>query len=281
MAIVDSNRLMENLFYCHTFSLSFIMNQHRSKSFFVSLLLLPISAVAIALESVPASGKTTTEQPAEIWKPQPREVTPGKNCCDQPVTAPSDAIILFDGKDLSQWESVNGGEAKWPVADGIVTVNKKKGNICTKDSFRNFQLHIEWKIPVEVQNGTHTQHRGNSGIFLQGRYEIQILDSYRHATYIDGQAGSIYKQYPPLVNAMNPPGEWNLYDIIYTAPTFTEDGNFLTYPTVTVLHNGVLIQNHSIINGKTKHGDGPIILQAHRDKTTSEVSFRNIWIREL
>lgn len=257
------------------------MNQYRSISIYVLLVLLSISVVVDAQESVSESTKKTTELPGEIWAPQPKEVTPGKILCDKPTPAPSDAEILFDGKDLSQWESVNGGEAKWPVVDGFFTVDKKLGNIRTKKTFRDFQLHIEWRIPIDVQDGTHSQHRGNSGIFLQGKYEIQILDSYRHPTYIDGQAGSIYKQFPPLVNAMNPPGEWNVYDIIYVAPTFTEEGKFLTYPTVTVLHNGVLIQNHAVIRGKTVHGDGPIILQAHRDKTTSEVSFRNIWIREL
>lgn len=257
------------------------MNQHLSIKFSVLLFFLSILVTITAGGSAPPSVKTTTELPEEIWEPQPKEVTPGKNCCDLPIAAPSDAIVLFDGKDLSQWESVNGGEAKWPVLDGIVTVDKKMGNIRTKENFSNFQLHIEWRIPPDVQDGTHTQHRGNSGVFLQGKYEVQILDSYRHATYIDGQAGSIYKQHPPLVNAMTPPGEWNVYDIIYSAPTFADDGKLLTNPTVTVLHNGVLIQNHSVIRAGAMHGDGPIIIQAHRDRTTSEVSFRNIWLREL
>lgn len=257
------------------------MNQDCSIKIFALTVLLLTSAIVHAQEAAPQSDKKTTVVPEEIWEPQPKEVTPGRVVSDEQTQAPSDAEILFDGKDLSQWESVNGGEARWPVTDGVMTVDKKLGNIRTKKTFRDFQLHIEWRIPTDVQDGTHSQHRGNSGIFLQGKYEIQILDSYHHTTYIDGQAGSIYKQFPPLVNAMNPPGEWNVYDIIYVAPTFTEDGDYQTYPTVTVLHNGVLIQNHSILRGKGVHGDGPIILQAHRDKTTSEVSFRNIWIRAL
>ncbi|MDD2475443.1 MAG: DUF1080 domain-containing protein [Dysgonamonadaceae bacterium] len=229
----------------------------------------------------PLPDKSVQEAEGGVWSPQPREVSPGKVECYTPTPAPSDADILFDGFDLSQWESVNGGDAKWPVAEGVFTADKKLGNIRTKKIYRDFQLHLEWKIPVDVQDGTHSQHRGNSGVFLQGKYEIQILDSYRHPTYIDGQAGSIYKQSPPLVNAMNPPGEWNTYDVIYKAPTFTDDGEFITNPIVTVLHNGVLIQNHFIIKGKSAHDDGPIILQAHRDRTTTDVSFRNIWIREL
>jgi hypothetical protein len=248
---------------------------------FVLSFFLSISVGIDAQNSITDSGKTQQEIEGGVWSPQPKVVTPGKATCSNPIPAPSDADILFDGSDLSQWESVNGGAARWPVADGVFTADKKLGNIRTKKSYRDFQLHIEWRIPLDVQDGTHSQHRGNSGVFLQGKYEIQILDSYHHATYIDGQAGSIYKQSPPLVNAMNPPGEWNTYDVIYTAPTFTEEGKVKTNPVVTVFHNGVLIQNHFVIKGIPTSGDGPIILQAHRDKTTTNVSFRNIWIREL
>ena len=246
----------------------------------LSLLLLKSMSVDAQVVT-PLPDKSVQEAEGGVWSPQPREVSPGKVECYTPTPAPSDADILFDGFDLSQWKSVNGGDAKWPVAEGVFTADKKLGNIRTKKNYRDFQLHLEWRIPVDVQDGTHSQHRGNSGVFLQGKYEIQILDSYRHPTYIDGQAGSIYKQSPPLVNAMNPPGEWNTYDVIYKAPTFTDDGEFITNPIVTVLHNGVLIQNHFIIKGKSAHDDGPIILQAHRDRTTTDVSFRNIWIREL
>ncbi|NCC47243.1 MAG: DUF1080 domain-containing protein, partial [Bacteroidia bacterium] len=214
-------------------------------SFSLSIFCLTIfSFPVIAQKSNTAIRKSIQEVEGGVWEPQPAIVTPSRDGCKEPIVAPSDAEILFDGSDLSQWESVNGGEARWPVADGVFTADKKLGNIRTKKIYRDFQLHIEWRIPLDVQDGTHSQHRGNSGVFLQGKYEIQILDSYRHATYIDGQAGSIYKQSPPLVNAMNPPGEWNSYDVIYKAPTFTDEGEFITYPVVTVFHNGVLIQNH-------------------------------------
>lgn len=257
------------------------MNYYSWLVIFPLLAYMLIPASVSAQKSTTDSVKTQQEVEGGIWTPQPKDVTPGKVVCNNPIPAPSDADILFDGSDLSQWESVNGGEARWAVADGVFTADKKLGNIRTKKNYRDFQLHIEWRIPVDVQNGTHSQHRGNSGVFLQGKYEIQILDSYRHATYIDGQAGSIYKQSPPLVNAMNPPGEWNSYDVIYTAPTFTDEGKVKTSPVITLFQNGVLIQNHFVIKRIPTPGDGPIILQAHRDKTTTDVSFRNIWIRAL
>ena len=157
----------------------------------------------------------------------------------------------------------------------------------TKRNFKDFQLHLEWRVPVGITG--ESQARGNSGVFMQGIYEIQILDNFENETYVNGQAGSIYKQTPPLVNAMNPPGEWNTYDIIYTAPTFKEDGTYRTHPTVTVIQNGVLLQNNTTILGTTEyigfpkvreHEEGPIILQDHGDPSEA-ISFRNIWIREL
>lgn len=219
------------------------------------------------------------------WKP-PRVVIPASPASDCMVSAPSDAIFLFDGKDLLQFQSTHGGDATWTVSDGTFTVASKAGDIRTRKEFSDFQLHIEWKIPADV-TGTG-QLRGNSGIFLQGRYEIQILDSYQNETYYNGQAGSVYSQMPPLVNASRKPGEWNVYDIIYTAPTFKSDGTFRTRPVVTLLHNGILVQNHATIMGVTyrdykgyppgeAHGPGPIMLQDHG----FPVSFRNIWIREL
>ena len=226
---------------------------------------------------------------SEYWTPQPKIVTPGNATSNAFMSAPSDAIVLFDGKDLSQWKSGarEDGEAKWTVHDGVVTVDKKAGDIVTKQEFGDFQLHIEWQIPVNITG--ESQARGNSGIYLQDKYEIQVLDSYNSETYVNGQASSVYKQSPPLVNAMRKPGEWNVYDIIYTAPTFTNDGKYRTYPTVTVIHNGVLVQNNTIIIGTTEyigfprveaHGKGPIRLQSHGDPS-EPVSFRNIWIREL
>ena len=225
---------------------------------------------------------------SEYWTPQPKIVTPGNTTGNAFISAPSDAIVLFDGKDLSQWRSAkDGGEAKWVVHDGVFTVDKKTGDILTKREFGDFQLHIEWQVPVNITG--ENQARGNSGIFLQDMYEIQVLDNYNNKTYVNGQAASVYKQSPPLVNPIRKPGEWNVYDIIYTAPTFTPDGRYRTYPTVTVIFNGVLVQNNTIIIGTTEyigfpqvapHGKGPIRLQSHGDPS-EPISFRNIWIREL
>jgi hypothetical protein len=223
---------------------------------------------------------------SEFWLPQPEVITPGDI---QAQSAPSDALILFDGKDLSAWESVRDQSAAgWTVnGDGTFTVNKKAGDIRTRESFENFQLHIEWRIPEGISG--ESQGRGNSGIHLQGKYELQILDSYQNATYANGQAGSIYKQSRPLVNVMRRPGEWNVYDVIYSAPVFKDDGTYRIPPYVTVIHNGVLVQNHFAILGTTeyigfpkvvKHGAGPIVLQSHGDPS-EPISFRNIWIRKL
>jgi len=232
----------------------------------------------------PKPGQMTHDM-TEFWEPQPEVVDAGKvNGC-----APSDAIVLFDGKDLSKWCADDGSEAKWKVHNGIVTVVKEDGvgNIRTKDSFGSFQLHLEWCTPRNITG--EGQARGNSGVFLQGMYEIQVLDSYNNETYANGMVGSIYKQAAPLVNPMRQPGEWNSYDIIYTAPIFKEDGTYLYEPRVTVLMNGVLIQNNTAIHGTTefiglprtvKHGDGPILLQMHGDPS-EPISFRNIWIRRL
>ena len=220
----------------------------------------------------------------EFWTPQPKVITPGNS---QTNSAPSDAIVLFDGKDLSAWTNTKGEAAGWDVKDGIVTVNKKKGDIQTKEKFDSFQLHLEWLNPTNMTGSS--QARGNSGVFLQGMYEIQILDTYQNETYIHGATGSVYKQTAPLVNPMRPLGEWNVYDIIYTAPVFKEDGSYLYRPRVTVILNGVVIQNNTEIFGTTEyiglpktkaHGDGPIRLQSHGDPSPS-ISFRNIWIRRL
>jgi hypothetical protein len=225
---------------------------------------------------------------SEYWTPQPKVVRPGIATQGATLTAPSDAIVLFDGKGLAEWESSRGGgPAQWTVHDGMFTVNKKSGDIQTKRKFENYQLHLEWMIPENI-SGT-SQGRGNSGVYMQGMYEIQILDNYESETYVNGQAGSVYKQTPPLANAMRKPGEWNVYDIIYSAPVFKEDGTYRIPPTVTVIQNGVVLQNHTTILGTTeyigfpkvtKHGAGPIVLQSHGDPS-EPISFRNIWIREL
>nr|WP_294944113.1 DUF1080 domain-containing protein [uncultured Mucilaginibacter sp.] len=226
----------------------------------------------------------------EKWEPVPKVVTAGKTTSD----APSDAIVLFDGKNLDEWVNVaDGSPAKWDVKNDVLTVNKSTGNIQTKKSFGSYQLHIEWKVPANI-TGTG-QGRGNSGVFLASigkgdlGYELQVLDSYNNKTYVNGMAGSIYKQFIPLANPTKPPGVWNVYDVIWTAPTF--DGDKVKTPArVTVLFNGVLVENNIELLGPTQyigapgyraaHGPSPIKLQAHGDKS-EPLSFRNIWVREL
>jgi len=232
-----------------------------------------------------------TPEATEVWEPVPKIVTTGENL----YNAPSDAIVLFDGKNLERWVSTNDTSkpAQWTVADGAVTVKKGTGNIQTKQSFTDYQLHIEWKIPANITGSA--QARGNSGLFLASTgagdngYELQILDSYNNKTYVNGQAGSIYKQAIPLVNASKKPGQWQTYDIVWTAPRFNEDGSLKNAARVTAFHNGVLIQNNVEIKGKTvyigdpsyvKHGPSPIKLQDHGDPS-EPISFRNIWLREL
>ena len=248
----------------------------------------------IALFTTTLTEAQTAAKPedTEVWTPVPKVVTPGKQVMAVP---PSDAIILFDGKDLSQWVLADDTTkpADWNVSKGIVTVNKKSGNIQTRLSFTDYQLHLEWRIPRNI-SGTG-QARGNSGIFLasigkgDAGYEMQILDSYNNLTYVNGQAGSIYKQLPPLVNANLPPGVWQRYDVLWTAPKFAEDGSLKSSARVTAFFNGILIQNNAELKGPTlfigkptyiQHGPAPIKLQAHGDKS-EPISFRNIWIRPL
>lgn len=219
-------------------------------------------------------------QDTEFYEPKSKVVhtTPNK--------APSDAIVLFDGTDLKQWVSTKNSntDSPWTIKDGILTVKPGSGDIQTKQEFEDFQLHIEWKSPDIIKG--QGQGRGNSGIFLQGKYELQVLDNDNNPTYVNGQAGSIYKQRQPLVSAVKPAGEWHTYDILYTAPRFNKDNILIKKGTVTVLHNGVVVQYNTQIEGTTEyigmpqvipHGAGPLILQDHGDL----VSFRNIWIRPL
>ena len=228
----------------------------------------------------------------EVWTPVPKIVTPGKS----ETMPPSDAIILFDGKNQDEWVSAQDhSPAKWTVANDILTVSKEAGvgNIETKRKFKDYQLHVEWRIPENITGSG--QARGNSGVFLASTgpgddgYELQVLDSYNNTTYVNGQAAAIYKQSPPLVNPNRKPGEWQSYDIIWTAPTFNDDGSVKTPAYVTVLFNGVLVQNHFELKGQTlyvgkpfykKYDSAPIKLQAHGDKS-EPLSFRNIWVREL
>ncbi len=215
----------------------------------------------------------------EVWEPTARVITPG-----QGQAPPSDAIVLFDGRHLDHWQATDSSAAKWSIAENAMTVVPQSGGISTKKSFGDCQLHIEWRSPAVVKG--EGQLRGNSGVFLQSRYEVQILDNYNNKTYSNGQAASVYKQYIPLVNACRPPGEWQTYDIIFKAPSFNADGIKIASGSLTVLHNGVLVQNHVEVMGTTEyigfpknkaHGKAPLFLQDHGDL----VSYRNIWIREL
>lgn len=233
--------------------------------------------VALALvQCVPAQ----LPQETEVWEPEPTVVRPGT-----PGEAPADAIVLLGKEGADEWRHTDGGEVEWLMKDGVLTVATGTGNIETKRSFGDVQLHLEWRAPAQIEG--EGQGRGNSGVFLQKRYEVQILDSYDNRTYSNGQAASIYKQHIPLVNAMKPPGEWQSYDIVFTAPRFAPDGALESPAYVTVLHNGVLVQNHVPLLGKTvfmgqpayaSHSPKqPLVLQDHGNP----VSFRNIWIRHL
>jgi hypothetical protein len=270
-----------------------------SRIWFVVVLFSAIPAFVSAQQPAkpPAGVPTQTAKPGpkpedtEFYEPEPKIVTPG--AVDS--APPSDAIVLFDGKNLDEWVmNRDKSPATWLVADGIMTVNKAGGgNIETKRTFKNYQLHIEWRIPENI-TGTG-QARGNSGVFLASTgpgddgYELQVLDSYNNKTYVNGQAGSIYKQSAPLVNPNRKPGEWQTYEVAWTAPTFNPDSSLKTPAFVTVFFNGVLVHNHFELRGQTlyigtpfykKYDTAPIKLQAHGDKS-EPISFRNIWIRDL
>ena len=247
-----------------------------------------VSAVLNA-QNPPPSSKPKPEE-TELWNPVPRVVTPGVDC----GAPPSDAIVLFDGKNLDEWvSSKDKSPAKWSISNGVMTVNKAAGNIETKRKFADYQLHIEWRVPENVTGSG--QARGNSGVFLaatgteDGGYELQVLDSYNNQTYVNGMAGSIYKQAIPFVNPTRKPGEWQTYDVVWDAPVFDPDGNVKTPAYVTVFFNGVLVQNHFALKGETRyigqpyykaHGAAPIMLQAHGDPSPP-ITFRNVWVREL
>ncbi|MEJ7587550.1 MAG: DUF1080 domain-containing protein [Ferruginibacter sp.] len=240
---------------------------------------------------ITANAQTAKHEDTEYYSPVPTVVTPGE-AAGKP---PSDAIVLFDGTSLDNWvaEKDSTSPNKWDVKDGVMMVNKANGDIRTKNSFTDFQLHIEYLIPSNITG--KDQARGNSGIFLAalpwgpGGYELQVLDNYNNKTYVNGQAGSIYKQSPPLVNACRKPGEWQTYDVVWKAPRFNDDGSLKSPARITVLHNGILVQNDTELKGDTpyegqpgyrKHGAAPIKLQSHGDKS-EPISYRNIWLREL
>lgn len=247
--------------------------------------LMPIVPTLAAQEPRP--------EDTEVWEPVPEVVVPAPGV-GVAVGAPSDAVVLFDGTDLSEWRNVqDGAPAGWTRSGDAVTVDKSVGDIETRRRFLDYQLHIEWRIPEDVTGSG--QERGNSGVYLgwdaerRGGYELQILDSYRNETYVNGMAGSIYKQAIPLVNAARPPGEWQSYDVIWTAPRFSDDGELESPARMTVFWNGVLVQDDVELQGETRytgapryrpHGPGAIMLQAHGDPSPP-ISFRNIWLREL
>jgi 3-keto-disaccharide hydrolase len=252
--------------------------------------LVVLAAVAGVAASLSAQDQKPRPEETEVWQPVPKVVTPGAT----DAAPPSDAVILFDGTNEDDWVSAQDHTpARWVVGDGVLTVAKGTGNIETKQSFKDYQLHIEWKIPTDITGSG--QARGNSGVFLaslgpgDAGYELQVLDSYNNATYVNGMAGSLYKQAIPLANAARKPGEWQTYDVVWTAPRFKEDGSLETPAYATVFWNGVLVENHFELKGQTlyigkpfykAYDRAPIKLQAHGDKS-EPISFRNIWVRPL
>lgn len=245
------------------------------------LKLLPIFLLLLASTAYCQNNEEMTDpELTEIWEPQPPVVEPGQVS----IEPPEDAIILFDGSSLENWESVNGSEVEWVLEDGVMTVEPGSGDIISRQHFKDIQLHIEWRAPEEIDG--EGQGRGNSGVFLQNRYEIQVLDNWENPTYSNGMAGSVYKQHIPLANPAKRPGEWQSYDIFFKSPVFDDNGEVETPARVTVLLNGVLVQNNVEIFGNTVYRGAPsyesheadgIRLQDHSDL----VSFRNIWVREL
>jgi len=219
-------------------------------------------------------------------RPLPAVIDPGTaSTQDSPGRPPSDALVLFDGKDLSHWSHKDGSAAKWKIENGYAEVVAKSGYIYTREAFGDCQLHVEFAEPTPPKG--ESQERGNSGVFLMGKYEIQVLDSYENKTYADGQAAAVYGQHPPLVNASRPPGQWQSYDIVFHGPRFDKNGKLLRPARVTVLHNGVLVQDHAELTGPTAHMARPSY-EAHAEKLPfalqdhgDPVRFRNIWIREL
>jgi hypothetical protein len=240
----------------------------------------------IAIQPIAAPQGSQQWGPNDRNRPEPPIITPGTaSTQDRPGRPPSDAVMLFNGKDLSNWESLKGGPAKWTVGKGYFATVPGSGYIRTKAAYGDCQLHVEWATP-DPPHGTD-QDRGNSGVFLHGLYEIQVLDSYNNVTYADGEAAAVYGQYPPLVNAARKPGEWQTYDIVFHGPRFDSGGKLLRPGNVTVFYNGVLVQDHVELMGPTAHHKRPpytptpeklpLSLQDHNHP----VRYRNLWIREL
>ena len=256
----------------------------------VYAVLIVLGSALLAQQPAPVGYDDTPMQPNGKWRvhdgkrPQPKVVKPGDSVNMTPVAAPQDATILIGpGADLSAWQMMDGAKVTWPMSNGVLETGK--GFIRTKAEFTNFQLHVEFATPKEVKGDS--QGRGNSGVFLLGKFEIQVLDSYQNPTYPDGQASAMYGQFPPLVNASRPPGTWQAYDIIFTAPDFTTGGTAEKPAVVTVLHNGIVVHNATPFWGPTAHkkidpygpdtAKGPLSLQDHGNP----VRYRNIWIRPL
>jgi hypothetical protein len=251
----------------------------------VSKLAVALAGWSIMLQAGAQSARQADPKDTEVWSPEPAHIVPAAA-----TRAPSDAVVLFDGHDAREWVSASapGKAANWIVADGMLTVRGGSGDIQTRRAFGDYQIHLEWRVPAALTGSG--QARGNSGLFLStgtgNGYEIQILDCADNKTYVNGQAASIYKQHVPLVNACAAAGEWQTYDVIWTAPRFGADGKLVSPAYVTALHNGVLVQNHVALQGESlhagkptyrQHGPAPIRLQDHGDA----VSFRNIWVRPL
>ena len=278
-----------------------MLNRVVGTRFAVCVLILLSAGLALAVFAADAAkpkkeGFTDTPMlPGGKWhvhdseRPNPPIITPGTcSTQDKVGTAPSDAVVLFDGKDLSHWQSTAKGQAvepKWKVEDGCMVAEKGAGSVFSKESFGDIQLHIEWSAPTPAAGSG--QGRGNSGVIIMGKYEVQVLDSYDNVTYADGQAGAVYGQYPPLVNACRKPGEWQSYDIIFEAPKFGADQKLVKPAYVTVHHNGVLLHNHREIIGAMAYKklatysfhepELPLMLQFHGNP----VRYRNIWVRKL
>jgi len=219
----------------------------------------------------------------DMNRPIPPVVDPGP--AGPPSPAPADAVVLFDGKDLAPWEDMKGNPAGWKISDGFMEVVAKTGSIRTRKGFGDCQLHVEWATPAVVSG--EGQGRGNSGVFLMDSYEVQVMDSYNNRTYADGQAAAIYGQFPPLVNACRPPGEWQSYDIVFRAPRFGPDGSLLKPARMTIFHNGILVHDNAELTGPTAHKARPPY-KAHPDKLPISLQdhgnptrYRNIWLREL
>lgn len=244
------------------------------------------AAVMIASPAMLLGQVDTRWKQHDMNRPVPPVIDPGTSSTQvEPGRPPSDAVVLFDGKDLSKWQQDDGSPAKWKLEHGYVEVVAKTGEMRTKEAFGDCQLHVEFREPTPPHG--ESQERGNSGVFLQGLYEVQVLDSYKNRTYADGQAAAIYGQYPPQVNAARPPGEWQWYDIVFHGPRFDASGKLLRKARFTVFHNGVLVQDNVELTGPTANGSRPpykptpdklpLALQDHGNP----VRFRNIWIREL